>query len=102
MSEAIEITTFRLTKGVSCADFIAANADVDSWLAVQPGFRSRRIAERDDAYIVDMLIWASKAEAVSAMQRLMAELADSPVHGAIDQRTVTWTASTVVHTVGVR
>jgi hypothetical protein len=47
-TEALEITTFRLVAGMSCEDFVAANADVDAWLRRQPGFRSRRIAERDD------------------------------------------------------
>ena len=55
MTEAIEITTFKLD-GQSCKAFIAANPDVDEWLKRQPGFRSRRIAERDDGTIVDMLI----------------------------------------------
>jgi hypothetical protein len=47
MTEAIEVTTFRL-KGRSCAEFITANRDIDAWLKRQPGFRSRRIAERDN------------------------------------------------------
>ena len=45
--DAVEVTTFRLN-GCSCAEFVAANAEVDAWLLRQPGFRSRRIAERDD------------------------------------------------------
>lgn len=97
--EAIEITTFRLTNDLTVADFISANADVDAWLLKQPGFISRRIAERSDGTIIDMLIWASAAAGEDAAERLMTELADSPVHGAINQRTVSWTVSPVHHRV---
>ena len=65
-SEAIEIVTFRLARGVSFADFVEAN--------------------RDD-----------EAAARAAMQRLMDELADSPVHALIDQATVTWTVARIGH-----
>lgn len=50
--QAIEVTTFRLTNGLSIEDFLAANADVDAWLLKQPGFLSRRIAQRDDGVVV--------------------------------------------------
>jgi hypothetical protein len=46
MPEAIEVTTFKL-KNKSCAEFVAANADIDEWLQRQPGFISRRFAEGD-------------------------------------------------------
>jgi len=101
MAEAIEITTFQLNKGHTCAEFIAGNADVDSWLRRQSGFRSRRIAQRDDGVIVDMLMWASVDDATSAMHRLMDELRDSPVHALIDQHTVEWTVSSVFHAIAV-
>ena len=96
MKEAIEITTFKLA-GHSCADFIAANADVDAWLKRQPGFRSRHLAEREDGTIVDMLLWDTVAHGTDAMQRLMDELADSPVHAMIDQDTVSWSVTPVRH-----
>jgi hypothetical protein len=99
MSEAIEITTFKL-KGGSCADFIAANADVDAWLRRQPGFLGRWIAERDDGTIVDTLIWASVADGERSAQGIMTELAHSPVHGLIDQGTVEWTIAPIRHQVG--
>lgn len=94
MQEAIEITSFKL-KGYSCAEFIAANTEIDGWLQGQPGFISRRIAVEDDGTIVDMLLWTSAANARASMNRLMSELADSPVHGMIDHDTVSWTVATV-------
>ncbi len=98
MSEAIEITSFRLARG-TCAEFITANAVIDAWLKRQPGFRSRRICERGDGVIIDMLVWASVADGEAAAGGIMTELADSPVHDLIDQVTVSWTISPVRHVV---
>lgn len=99
MTEAVEITTFRLAAGLTMADFIAANEDVDAWLREQPGFISRRMCERDDGYVVDMLLWQSAAAGRRAAAGIMTELAASPVHAAIDQATVDWTISMVRATV---
>jgi antibiotic biosynthesis monooxygenase (ABM) superfamily enzyme len=90
MTEAIEITIFRLVAGRTAADFVAANADIDEWLNRQPGFRSRRIAEMADGSIVDLLIWASAADGHDAADRIMSEMGQSPVHAVIDQRSVAW------------
>jgi len=102
MIEAVEITTFKLVRGCSGDKFIAANAEIDAWLKRQSGFRSRRILERDDGTIVDMLLWDSAAESEASMHRLMDELRDSPVHKMIDQRTVSWSVLPVRHCVAMR
>ncbi|WP_136616357.1 MULTISPECIES: hypothetical protein [Mesorhizobium] len=98
MTEAIEVTTFRLN-GQSCTQFIAANADIDAWLRRQHGFLSRRIAERDDGTIVDMLVWASVEAGRNAASGIMTEMGHSPVHAMIDQRTVDWTVAPVRHSI---
>lgn len=99
MTEAIEVTTFRLN-GQSCREFVAANADIDAWLKLQPGFRSRRIAERDDGAIVDVLIWATEEDGRNAASGIMSEMGHSPVHAMIDQRSVDWTVAPVRHSIG--
>lgn len=95
--EAMEVTTFRLSRGLKIADFVAANADVDEWLLRQPGFIKRRIAQGADGVVVDMLIWSSVRAGEDAAARLLAELPASPVHAAIDQLTVSWRVSPVFH-----
>ena len=97
MPQAVEITTFRLTSGLSIDDFIAANADIDLWLRNQPGFVSRHICERDDGFVVDMLIWESADAGHRAAGGVTTEMAASPVHAAIDQPTVNWTIAVVRH-----
>lgn len=100
MNEAMEITTFRLTAGLTMKDFIAANADVDAWLKKQPGFILRRICEGQDGSVVDMLLWKSAGEGRRAATGIVTELADSLVHAAIDQSTVEWSIHTCRHRVG--
>ena len=99
MTLAIEITTFQLND-CTCAEFIAANAELDVWLARQPGFRSRTMAEQKDGTIIDMLFWDSVAQGTASMHRLMDEMRDSPVHGLIDQGTVSWSIAPVRHQLG--
>lgn len=95
--QALEVTAFNLGPGLTVEDFILANTDVDAWLLKQPGFVSRRIAERDDGAIIDMLVWASVEAGEDGAARLMVELASSPVHAAIDQSSVEWTVSPIRH-----
>lgn len=102
MKEALEITTFKLVKGYSAEDFVAANVDVDAWLKRQPGFRWRWIAVQSDGTVLDVLLWKSVGAAETAMSRLMDELRDSPVHRLIDQRTVSWNVSPIQHSFALR
>ncbi|WP_316845891.1 hypothetical protein [Pedobacter psychrodurus] len=95
-SEAVEITTFKL-KGYTCDQFIAANQEIDDFLKRQTGFISRRIFQKTDRTIVDMLIWDTVKNGTESMHRLMDELSDSIVHDMIDQSTVEWNINQVEH-----
>lgn len=96
---AIEITTFKLAGGLQLADFIAANADVDPWLRRQRGFVSRMLLQKTDGTMVDLVVWERVADARASARRLMRELADSPLHAAIDRGTVCWSASPIAYLV---
>jgi hypothetical protein len=95
--EAMEITTFRLSKGMTMKDFIAANKDVDIWLKTQPGFVLRRICQSAEGIITDMLLWKSVKDGERAASGIVTELAHSPVHAAIDQSTVAWSVDICRH-----
>lgn len=98
MTDAIELTTFELAD-CSVADFVAANQEVDAWLRLQPGFRSRAIALKPDGSIVDVLRWENVSAGRDAAARLMIELADARVHELIKQDTVSWNVIPVIHQV---
>lgn len=97
MPQAVEITTFRLTSGLTIDNFIVANSDIDRWLRAQPGFISRHICEREDGFVIDMLIWESAGAGHRAATGVTTEMAASPVHAAIDQATVAWSIAAVRH-----
>ncbi|MBC3919008.1 hypothetical protein H8L32_16070 [Undibacterium sp. CY18W] len=96
-TEAMEITTFYLSAGVTMKDFIAANSDVDGWLQHQPGFILRRICQSADGLVTDMLLWKSARDGERAASGIVTELAHSPVHAAIDQATVNWSVNVCRH-----
>ncbi len=88
MSEALEMTTFRLVSGLAGADFVKANKDINDYLRRQPGFRWRRITEDEDGTITDIVAWDSAADGARSAEGIMTEMADSPVHATIDHNTV--------------
>lgn len=100
MTETLEITTFRLVDGLTGADFIRANADIDDYLRRQRGFRWRRILEDKDGTIIDLVSWASAADGRRSARGIMTEMKDSPVHATIDQSTVEFRLVPVVHQLG--
>ena len=88
MSEALEMTTFRLISGLAGTDFVNANADINAYLRRQPGFRWRRITEDDDGTITDIVAWDSITDGQRSAKGIMTEMANSPVHATIDHATV--------------
>ena len=96
MPEAMEVTTFKLIN-TSFDGFIAANAGIDRWLQMQPGFRSRRLARRADGTVVDILLWETAEHGEDAAARIMTETAAAAAHALIDYRTVDWDVSQVSH-----
>ncbi|MFI6266908.1 hypothetical protein [Micromonospora sp. NPDC051006] len=88
MAEALEVTTFRLVAGLTGADFVAANADINDYVRRQPGFRWRRIAQGDDGTIIDIVAWETAADGRRSASGVMTEMAASPVHATIDQGSV--------------
>lgn len=97
MTETLEVTVLRPAPGLTAADFVAANDDIDDYLRRQPGFLWRRIAETGDGRIVDIVAYDSPQHARSGAAGITGEMASSPVHDAIDHSTVDWQIATVLH-----
>jgi hypothetical protein len=95
MTEVLEITTLRLAKGLTAADFIDANADINAYLQRQPGFRWRRIVQRDDDTIVDIVAYDDITHARAGAAGITGEMGDSPVHDTIDHSAVDWQLTSV-------
>jgi hypothetical protein len=97
MTETLEVTTLRPAPGLTVADFITANADIDAYLQRQPGFEWRRILETSDGTIIDIVAYDSMEHARAGAAGISGEMADSPVHATIDHSSVDWKLTTVVH-----
>lgn len=97
MTETLEVTTLRPATGLSTADFVAANADIDEYLKRQPGFEWRRILEAADGTIIDIVAYDSMEHARAGAAGISDEMAASPVHASIDHSTVDWKLTTVAH-----
>jgi hypothetical protein len=99
MNEILEVTTLRPAAGLTAAEFITANADIDEYLARQPGFEWRRIVETGDGTIIDIVAYDSIEHARAGAAGISGEMAGSPVHATIDHSTVDWNLTTVLHRV---
>jgi len=99
MSETLEVTTLRPAAGLTAADFITANADIDEYLKRQSGFQWRRILEAADGTIIDIVAYESMGQARSGAAGISGEMAASPVHATIDHSSVDWKLTTVLHRV---
>ena len=97
MTEALEIVVFRLKAGKD-AGFAAANRLVSYWLVRQPGFISRQLARRDDGSWIDVIRWQSRALALAAAERLLAEIGDCEAMQAIDLASIDMSHATVALT----
>ncbi|MFC4036250.1 hypothetical protein ACFO3J_33115 [Streptomyces polygonati] len=96
MAEILEVTTLRPAPGLAPEDFVAANADINAYLKRQPGFQWRRIVVRDDGTVLDIVAYDSIEHARAGAAGITGEMADSPVHDAIDHGTVDWQLTTVL------
>jgi hypothetical protein len=97
MTDTLEVTTLRPASGLTAADFVTANADIDEYLKRQPGFQWRRILETADGAIIDIVAYDSMPHARSGAAGISGEMAGSPVHATIDHDTVDWQLATVIH-----
>jgi hypothetical protein len=69
-----EIAIFQKAASVSPAQLLAALRAVDPWLSGQPGFVGRAIRyDSEKGLWIDLVEWASRGEAMSAMQRAAEE-----------------------------
>jgi hypothetical protein len=96
MTEILEITTLRPAAGLTPADFVSANDDINAYLRRQPGFRWRRIVAQADGTILDIVAYDSAEHAQAGAAGITGEMAGSAVHATIDHSTVNWRLTEVL------
>ncbi|HEX8121914.1 MAG TPA: hypothetical protein VF549_11685 [Solirubrobacteraceae bacterium] len=81
----LELVLFNLQPGASREQLLATVDAVTAWIAEQPGFVSRSLAEdRDAGRWIDVVWWRSMDEAQAAAQRAMTSESCAPMFALID------------------
>lgn len=94
--QAIELVTFRLMPGTDRAAFLAKAQATEAVVRRQPGFVARMLGEAEDGSWSDIVTWASRAEALAAAERVMADPAFLPFVRMIDGATARMSHSALV------
>ena len=90
----LEIAEVRTS--VETKDFVSAAEAVTPWLAAQPGFRARRLAETEDGAWIDCVEWEDIESAKSAADRIMESEAASAFLAGIDFSSLTMRHARIV------
>jgi len=85
--QALEIASFRL-KDADKAAFLEANDAVNAWMRRQPGFVQRQLGLEPDGTWIDVITWASRAEALAAAEQMERDAASLPAMLMIDPASV--------------
>lgn len=88
MTDVLETVNFKLANGVAIEAFLAANVAMTEWVSRQPGFRYRSLSQFDDGSWIDVVYWASKAEADAADANFKATMMSSDFCMMIDPNSV--------------
>ncbi|MCA3729391.1 MAG: hypothetical protein IM673_13215 [Phenylobacterium sp.] len=90
----LEIAEFRTTGETS--DFVAAAEAITPWLAAQPGFRARRLAQIEEGAWIDCVEWNDMESAKSAADRIMETDAAAAFMARIDFSSLTMRHARIV------
>jgi hypothetical protein len=90
----LEIAEFRTS--VETKDFVSAAEAVTPWLAAQPGFRARRLAEIEEGAWIDCVEWDDMESAKSAADRIMESEAAAAFMAGIDFSSLTMRHARIV------
>lgn len=88
MSSCLEMVAFTLAPHANREKFVAEAPSVTAWAAKQPGFQYRTLVDRGEQGWIDMVWWASEADARAAADRIGREMMSSPFMQMIDTASV--------------
>lgn len=88
MPSCLEMVAFTLAPFADKEAFVANAPSVTEWAAKQPGFQYRTLVDRGDHGWIDMVWWASEADAKAAADKIGQEMMSSPFMQMIDPTSV--------------
>ena len=69
----LEMVLYRLQPGVTSETILALSDEMQGWLEQQPGYLRRELFMAEDGQWLDLVYWASMAEAVTAGGQIFAQ-----------------------------
>ena len=66
----LEMVLYRVQPGVTDDDVIALSDEIHVWLKQQPGYQQRQLFMAESGEWLDIVHWASMAEAVTASEQI--------------------------------
>ncbi|MEO0363060.1 MAG: hypothetical protein AAF322_18205 [Pseudomonadota bacterium] len=84
----LEMVRFTLAEGADRDAFLAGAPALTDWASRQPGFQSRTLVEHAGGGWLDIVCWASKADAERAADRIMYDLGQTDFMKMIDPMSV--------------
>ena len=88
MSETLEKVSFRTKPGVSELDFLHASRGLDGWVTRQKGFQYRTVVKTGEGAYIDLVYWATEADAKAAQEGFMSAPQAQPLMALIDPDSV--------------
>jgi antibiotic biosynthesis monooxygenase (ABM) superfamily enzyme len=85
---AVEVAMFQLRPGTERARFLATAQEVNAVLRRTPGFISRELLEREDGEWLDLIHWASLADAQRSVELVIQDPEAQPFLECIDLENV--------------
>ena len=97
MSNVLEIVTFKLANGVNEADFVKTHDAFQAYLDSMPGLLYRSLAKQADSdTYVDVVYWASLADAERVQQAFATEPRCQALMTVIDADSVVMTLNHII------
>ena len=97
MTSCLEMVAFKLAPGANKDAFVDAAPEVTNWASQQPGFQYRTLVDRGEHGWIDMVWWASEADAKAAGEKIMTEMMSSKFMMMIDPNSVKMEHHPVAH-----
>ena len=97
MTSCLEMVAFTLAPHADKERFVEIAPTVTEWAAKQPGFQYRTLVDRGEQGWIDMVWWATEADAKAAADKIGQEMMSSPFMQMIDPASVKVEHHAVAH-----
>lgn len=88
MQSLIELVSFKLVADADEKEFESMQIGMNEWVKQQPGFYYRTLVKDTDGSFIDIVHWASEADAKAAAEKFMQSPDTTKMLSLIDEESV--------------